>query len=83
MFLKQKSVKMPSIFSHLPLNHTAESSGFLATTDDIRLIKSTEAMQLTSNLMGLFVIIAKFFCVSLPAAYEHYIPLRKIPVTFW
>lgn len=39
-------------------------------------------MQLTSNLMGLFVIIAKF-CVSLPAAYEHYIPLRKIPVTFW
>lgn len=39
-------------------------------------------MQLTANLMGLFVITAKFFCVSLPAAYEHYIPMRKTPMTF-
>lgn len=74
---------MTSIFFHLSLSHTAESSVFPTATDDIRLIKPTEATQLTSNLMGMFVIIAKFFCVSLPAAYEHYIPLWKIPVTFW
>jgi len=45
--------------------------------DDNRLIKSTQAMQLTGNLMGLFVITAKF-CVSLLTAYEHYIsPCEK------
>lgn len=62
--LKQKSMKIWSISFHLPLNHTAKSSVFPTTTDDIRLIKPTDTIQLTLNLMGLFIITAKFFCVS-------------------